>query len=319
MFTSSRTGTVLADITLPDNKHQLVYLDREGCESDDKRDEDQIWNIIYKAIKQVKKQKHLTKKEEDNLAISLHDKDEPRSSKLKSIYEECKTLIYREEDRDIYGKNSEFTPLFVPSRDEEQCHIVNIVGRSGAGKSSFVNKCLRLIKDFTPKSKFFIFSRKSSDPELEKGIESQIIRIECNEAFESEPLPEIEDFAGTEKIPNYLIFDDYEKLQDPTIRNRVRDFLGASVEICRQLHINIFIVRHEILNGVKSRNLLSENTNLVIFPNASPRTQVIDVLTKKIGLSIAQVQKIMRLKSRWVSISTTYPMWICYENGMYML
>jgi len=320
MFTFEPTNRCIASLELDDsNIEKLVYLDREDeVDKDLYNNKDMKFEFIRECMKELKKNKHLTRKEEDQLTIAAEENYPPRTGRLKDLYEELKQIMYREEGKDLYGKKAKFIPLFLPQKKEKQMHVVNIVGQSGSGKSHFANQCLQRVVEFFPESKIFIFSRKDEDEELEKQIEDNIIRIMCDESFLEEPL-QIEDLKGTDKCPNYLVFDDYEKIANPNVRKAVQEFLSAAVEIGRQLNCHILIIRHELLTGIKTRSLLSEATGITIYPNGSPLSQVEDVLEKKMGLNTAQTKRIINLPSRWVYVSKTRPMHVIYEKGMYIL
>ncbi len=320
MFTFEPTNRCIASLELDDsNIEKLVYIEKEDeADKDLYNDKDIKFEFIRECMKELKKNRHMTRREEDQLTIAAEENYPPKTGRMKDLYEELKQIMYREEGKDLYGKKAKFIPLFLPQKKEKQMHVVNVVAQSGAGKSTFANMCLRRIIEYYPETKIFVFSRKDKDEELDEGLEDNMIRIACDESFLEEPL-RVEDLKGTNESPHFLLFDDFQQIANVPVRKAVQEFLSSAVEIGRQLNVHIFILRHELLQGLSARNLLSETTGLVIYPGRTPLSQTEDVLSKKIGLNTAQIKRIVNLPSRWVYVGKISPMHVIYEKGMYIL
>jgi hypothetical protein len=318
MFTSHPTNKCVAEVEYPDRREStLIYIDREE-EPDDDWGENTKHKLIEGAIEMIKRKKHLTRKEEDQIMQALQENYAPRSARLKDIYELGKSYINANEAKDVYNKKAEFTPLLLPDKKESFMNVWNVIGQSGSGKSTFCNKVLKKFIQFFPKSKIYVFSRKEYDENLDKGLEDNMVRVPTDETFLELDLT-VEGLAGDEECPNVLLFDDYSLITNKAVREAVKDFLYGAVEVGRQYFVHIMICRHELLTGLKDRILLTEATGLVIFPEHTARNQTEEVLVKKFGLDTSQFKKIMKLPSRWVYISKSYPRYVVYEHGIYML
>lgn len=324
MFTNEITDKPVINMGFVGSKKEyVIYLKEKTSEVpqedlNSKMYRETRWNEISNALNELRKNKLFTPKTEERLREALFSRKPPSLSREKDLYEDALQILNRDKGRDFYSNIMECLPLFLPEKNEQQMHVVNVCGQSGSGKTTFVNKCMRKVLEFFPKSKLFVFSRKNSDPSLDVGLKHNIKRIQCDESwldFDNK----IEDYKGTKDCPNYLIFDDYERIHNLEVQKSVHQFLIAAVETARQLNIHIFIIRHEILTGIKNRTLITESTGFVLFPQGSPRHQCEVVLTNQYGLKQSQIDRIFTLPSRWVYISKKVPKFVVYERGFYIL
>jgi hypothetical protein len=317
MFTFTKTNRPLATLSCNKFKDKIIYLDREDEIDPNDIDTDSLWKIIRDAVDEVKKYKHITKKEEEVLMRAVFEKDPPRG-RLIDHYQEILQVVKREQGKDLYGPDAEFVPLFLPEKGEKQMNVVRISGMSGSGKSYFTNMCLQEIIKYFPSCNIYIFSRKEHDEDLEKGLKRNITRITCDESILESNLT-VEDLAGSENNPSFLVYDDYERIANPDVKKFVEKLLFAGLEIGRSLNQHYFVITHELKTGLKTRVISSEMTHLVCFPSATPRTQITDVLEKTMGLSPSQTKNVLKLPSRWACVSKKYPQYVVYQKGMYIL
>jgi len=317
MFTLKPTDRPVAAMFGDQIDNQRIYLDREEEIDEDEIDVESKWDIIRNAIKYVKKYKTMQKKDEDEIARCIFEKEYPKPS-LQNVYQECLKYVKRQQGKDLYGASSKFVPLILPEKNETQMNVYNVSGNSGSGKSTFANMCLREVIKYFPNCKIYVFSRKNEDKSLDDGLEDNIVRIPCDDSFlEQELTPE--DLKGSKTCPAYIVMDDYERIANPDVKNAVEKFLFTGIEIARQFNQHYIIIRHEIKNGRKSRIVNSETTHMVVFPGATPRQQLTDFLKSGLGLSPSQINNILKLPSRWVVVSKRIPQYVIYERGAYIL
>jgi hypothetical protein len=65
--------------------------------------------------------------------------------------------------------------------------------------------------------------------------------------------------------------------------------------------------------------MLNEATTVCFFPRAGSTYHIKTYLTKYVGLEKNQIKKILNLPSRWVALYRSYPMYVLYEKGIYLL
>ena len=92
------------------------------------------------------------------------------------------------------------------------------------------------------------------------------------------------------------------------------------MECGRKLQINIILTNHLKHTREKkfARIVMNELQYLTVFVKTGSQ-QIKYVLKTHFGLSQQQVNTILNLNSRWVTIVKIYPMLVIYEDGVYIL
>lgn len=194
--------------------------------------------------------------------------------------------------------------------------VYYIAGPSGSGKSTYV---INLIKDYLkmfPETEFYVFSRTDakSDPAY-AGI--RIHQIKIDESLLQNPI-DIEKEVGDRSI---LLFDDCGTIQNDELKRYIEKLMCDVMEIGRRLHINIIITNHLINPSSKAfaRCVMNELQFFTFFPRSGATYQINYCLKHYFGLSKPQIDKIMNLPSRWVTISKKYPLCVISEKDIYIL
>jgi hypothetical protein len=93
------------------------------------------------------------------------------------------------------------------------------------------------------------------------------------------------------------------------------------MEVGRKLNCNMIITNHLVIPNEKkfARTLLNEINMISLFPKSGSSQQIKYALKTYWGMNNKQIDKILDLKSRWVIISKTYPQYVLYENGCFIL
>jgi hypothetical protein len=203
-----------------------------------------------------------------------------------------------------------------PLMNYEERGVYYIAGPSGSGKSTYA---INLIKDYIkmyPKSDFFLFSRTSykNDPVF-NGM--KISQIKIDESLLEKPI-DIEKELNENSI---LFFDDCNTVQNIALKNYLDRLMGDVMEVGRRLKINIIITNHLVLPQEMKikRTIMNEVQYLTIFPQSGSSQQITYALKTYFGLNRRQINKILELSSRWVTIIKHYPMSVIYEKGVYIL
>jgi hypothetical protein len=194
--------------------------------------------------------------------------------------------------------------------------VYYIAGCAGSGKSTYA---ISLIKDYLkmyPETEFYIFSRTNAqeDPAF-AGV--KINQIKIDESLLNNPI-DIEKELGPRSI---LFFDDCNTIQNDKLKKYVESLMSDIMEVGRKLKINIVITNHLVIPNEKkfSRTVLNELQSMTIFPRSGASQQISYALKTYFGLSKKQINRILNLPSRYVTILKHYPMTVLYQGGVYIL
>jgi len=107
---------------------------------------------------------------------------------------------------------------------------------------------------------------------------------------------------------------EHKKIAD--IVRRLRDDL---LETGRHEKAYVVAVSHQLLNYKHTRQLLNESTSVTFFPCSGSDYHIKRFLKTYCGLDEANIKKILKLPSRWVTLYKTYPMYVLYEKGCFLI
>lgn len=240
---------------------------------------------------------------EDNKSESESGSSESISSEYESNNNEKKYVMLP------VGK---FSPLLNPNERS----VSYVAGPSGSGKTTYALKLIKNYAKIHPKKIFILFSRTDykSDPAY-KGLRANQILIDEN--LITDPI----DITQELKNGCIVLFDDCNTIQNDAIKKVVDKLMGDIMEIGRKLDITIIITNHLVIPNEKkiARTIMNEMHSLTCFPKSGSSQQISYALSKYFGLNKQQISQIMNISSRWVTISKTYPMYVLYETGCFML
>lgn len=210
------------------------------------------------------------------------------------------------------GNDIHIKGKMLPIPNIEKREIVYIAGPSGAGKSTLAGNYLETFKKAFPKLPIYVFSRKSSDPALDK-VKPKYFPI--NEDLIENPI----DITKDVEKGACVVFDDFSTIIDDKIRKEVSKLMHDIMEVGRSFNVYCIITSHLINPNEKKdgRIIFNEADNISIFPKSGNRHAMNYALTKYLGFSKQQIDRILNLPSRWVLISTKYPIYILHERGAF--
>lgn len=231
-------------------------------------------------------------------------------------YDGQKIYLY---DFDKRPKNG-FTKIVIPDRGyilpvpninaREICYVA---GPSGSGKSTWASKYIDLYLRMFPECEFLLFSRLAEDKVLDKLDPT---RIELEELLE-EPIS-IHDNLEDGDI---ILFDDTDTIQDGAIKKIVSAIKNDVLETGRHKNIMCVITSH-LINGndrKDTRTILNECHNMTIFPRAGGAYGIRYALKNYWGMPKKQIEEIVELPSRWVTVSKIAPQYVLHEKGAYII
>ncbi len=207
---------------------------------------------------------------------------------------------------DLKLKNGKLSPL--PNIDTRD--VLYVAGPSGSGKSTYTADYIKQVQKIYPKMPIFIFSRVNEDKVLD---ELKPIRIELDEEVVADPI------RPGELNNSVCVFDDIDTISDKKINEAVRKLRDDLLETGRHENVYMVCTSHQLMNYKHTRTLINEATCVTFFPQSGSSYHIQRFLKEYCGLSKLQIEKILHLPSRWVTIGKLYPMYILYEKGCYML
>ena len=196
----------------------------------------------------------------------------------------------------------------LPLDDHE---LIFVTGAPKSGKTywtnEFVKRAIALYK-----KKAILITRLNEDETL-KNDEKLYTRIVIN------PELLIDKFTLEDFNDSIVIFDDIESSEYKKVTEYLYDLLSDMAKNGRHHNITIIFTNQMAMMYKRTREILSMLTTLVIFPNSGSAYHMRRLLRTYIGLEKAEVDKVLGLKSRWVSISREKPQYVMYEGGVYLL
>jgi hypothetical protein len=203
-----------------------------------------------------------------------------------------------------------------PRLDPYERSVNYIGGPSGAGKSSYAATLVRAYVKLFPEKPFYLFSRTNAkDDRAFEGLRP--IQITINESLLTNPIDITKELQGG----SILLFDDCNTIQNEALKKNIDKLMADIMEVGRKLDITIIITNHLIIPNEKkiARTIMNEMQSLTFFPKAGAAQQVTYALKTYFGLFPKQINEIMQLQSRWVTINKKYPNYVLYDHGCFIL
>lgn len=205
--------------------------------------------------------------------------------------------------------NGEMRPI--PDPDGRQC--LYIAAPSGSGKTTYVGEYARAFRKIFPKSDIYLFSKIDAEDEPAfKGL--KMISIALNEELITEPI-EMDEFPDW----SLVIFDDCDTISNNKIKESVMKTKNSLLELGRHNNIYVIVTSHLINKGYETKTVINEAHMITIFPSSGSFHNIEYFLKNNIGMSKKDIQKILKLQSRWVTIVKNYPQCVFYQTGGYIL
>ena len=208
---------------------------------------------------------------------------------------------------EIIDKYAKFTPVVDPVARQ----VFYIAGPSGSGKSHYSAMIISVYKKLFPNNAVYVFCRHTQDPVIDK---LGVTRVVINEELDQDPID------ITQGMDDCLVlFDDCDTINDKKIKAAVDHLKNDIMEVGRKRNIYIIITSHLISKGHETETVLNECHQLTLFPKTGSAYQSRYVLEKYVGLNKKQIDFLLKLPSRWITIKRTYPQVCFYEHGCFML
>ncbi len=196
--------------------------------------------------------------------------------------------------------------------------VLYITGSSGCGKTTIIGNYTRNFKRlFNSSDKDVILFRPTTtdDPALD---DIELLKIPINDNLLDDKLA-VEDLQSPDKQPRLVIFDDVEGILDNKLRKYVFD-LSDQIDTCgRKNELYTIRINHLITDYKNTRTVLNEMTSLTLFPHDTSPDNAKYVLTKQFGMNRHQINELLNIPSRWITITRNFPKFVMYETGIKLL
>jgi hypothetical protein len=217
---------------------------------------------------------------------------------------------YPFKDRLLLPKNSKLFPLV----DLNSRQVAYIAGPSGSGKSTYASNLAKKYEKLYPDNFIYLFSRVIHDPVFESGFKKKPVRIEINDDLIKRPI----DIMSHLKGGALVIFDDIDSIHDDKLKKEVIKLETDILEMGRHNNIYVICCNHLINPNERKfgRTILNEAHTFTFFPKSGSTYQISYCLRKYFGLDNKLINYLLNFsKSRWVTISKSYPMYVLWEYG----
>lgn len=268
----------------------------------------EIFNIINTDFIDGGRRKRIDPMDIEKLKYAIKDQKEPKEVHLRDAYHRLDSLLKECSGKEYHIDDGELQQ--VPNSDlERECLYIS--GPSGSGKSTYINKFTKQYKKMFPDNYVFMLSRLTEDKSLDDN--KHIKRIQINDDLLNDPID------NSELENSAIIFDDIDTIKDKELREYVQYLRDDLLETGRHEKVTMLCTSHLLMDYKKTRTLLNESTSVTFFPKSGTTYHIIRFLKTYCGLNKKQVERILSLPSRWITISKVAPMWILYNQGCYLL
>lgn len=210
----------------------------------------------------------------------------------------------------ICAGNEELFPYI----DCKNRFVMYVCAQSGAGKSTFcsevIKKYIESCKSEGKKPKIFLLSRVPEDDVLDK---LPITRIALDEEFTLDPI------HPQELKDSLVIADDCDTIPDKKLKEAVNKLINDIAEIGRHYNVSLIKVSHVINKGNESKIILNEASHYILFPHGSTRRALDYVLKSYVGCDTKDIDKIMKIPSRYFVVTRKFPTSIMHKKGAYFI
>ena len=243
---------------------------------------------------------NLTTRKLIDVDADIMAKEPPKDRYGKRIYSAVKDQLAARESKIFRGRfGIHVIPRLIPGQTDRYY----IFAQSGSGKSTWASRYAQDWLIYHPGGNIFIFSRKEFDPVFD-GVIPNLTRVVLDRNFVREHSQKSGEKDPIRQYENALvIFDDFLKIEDQTIRKAAEHLKNSIYELGRQYNTDIISIQHKGLGGMKSIIELCESTAIVCFPRMN-LNESIKVATK-LDFSKEQLNRIFDEETkleRWLAI-----------------
>ncbi len=195
----------------------------------------------------------------------------------------------------------------------EKTRVSFTAGPSGSGKTTACANYVKYYKQMYPRALFILFSQKKHDPVLDKLRPHRVV---VDESLIEEPI-EIDEIPKQ----SIVVFDDIDHLTSKPLQNMVNTLKSQLMEIGRANGIHVYVIQH-LINGNErklTRTTMNEMQAFTFFGNSGSTQPIKYNLSQYFGLGNKDIDKILDINSRSVTILKESPQVLISERYLCLL
>jgi hypothetical protein len=286
-----------------DSFEGYLRLSSNNDEEEDEEEDEELMELIRNAT--------LSKKEKRRLAEIINQKakirNEPIAKGIEHYFTKKKTELdlpanYYLKQMHIEVPGSERSTFYIPAR-------------SNSGKTTWIANYLDDYLDQFPNNEIYLFSGVPKDePAFERfGKKVTVMDLEY---FKENPITKAEELSDFKD--SMCIFDDINSIPDLRTKKSVITLRDVILQCGRHENVSCMVTAHQALDRNLTSYPIKESDYFVTFPQAN-KQQTRSLLTKYADFSKQDVDRVMKVNSRWVEISRNNPTFVLYSSGAYLI
>lgn len=224
----------------------------------------------------------------------------------RQLYE--RILTDEVKSKDIVLSSGSFE-LLLPT-DPKKRTVWYIAGASGSGKSYIAKGLGEMYQKLFPERSVYLISKLTEDSGTLDKMKPAAKRINIQSL--------VDDYPNLDEFQNcMIIFDDYDTFtgkEEKTVQKLIDDLATMG----RHTNTTMLCLSHYLTNYKKTRLLLNEATNLVVYPMATSAHALGYLLKTYVGMGKEDLHDIKKM-GRWVMIYKNFPQYIVSAQHARML
>ena len=309
-FSKSKSATPIAIVKGGDYDKEILYLNPDDKNETKPKKEINAMNYM-KDLKSLGLKPHqrtmMINKFQEAMYKGIPPEMLLENENIQNIY----TKVQEDEKKDtsiVLPTDSSFH--LIPSSDPKVRQVWYVTGQSGSGKSYIARGLAEMYKKMFPEREIYLISKLNEDETLDKMKIGKPKRINVQSLIDDPP--DIKEFEDS-----MVIFDDYDSFPDKTGK-AVQQLIDDLAIQGRHTRTTILCLTHFTTNYKKTRLLLGETTNIVVYPQSTSSHALKYLLGTHFGMSKEDLAELKKL-GRWVSIGKNYPSYLISEHTAKLL
>jgi GTPase SAR1 family protein len=235
---------------------------------------------------------------EANQLLKMLSDDNPLKEAINSLLDSC--------DDDFKLTKGQLEPM--PNLRNER-DVLYIFGPSGSGKSTYAGKYVKNYKQTFPDNDIILFSTVDTDMVLDKW---KPIRVPIT----PDDLNHAKDLHFLDCL---VVFDDIDTISNKFCLSLVREIRDKILETGRHQRVSVVCTSHLATNFAATRVMVNESQTVTFFPRSGGYKHIHGFLKDYAGMKKSEIDSIMQISSRWVTLHKNYPQYLVHEKGCKMI
>jgi hypothetical protein len=202
--------------------------------------------------------------------------------------------------------------VLIPTKDPKKREVWYIAGASGSGKSYIARGLAEQYMKQFPERNVYLISKLEEDDTLDNMKGRKCIRLKPSKLVEN-PLKDLEVLRDC-----LVIADDYDTFQGKELKV-ILQLIDDIAIMGRHTNTSMLCLTHYLTNYSKTRLLLTEATNIVVYPLSTGAHSLNYLLKTYLGMERDDISKVRKGGSRWVMFFKNFPCYAITENEAFLL